>query len=82
MSKHYCRDCAQNKGYLPYVNPNTDFTGSVGSYKFEKFIKHTTQPTASIVSYFNNTDAEQYKNYIINAATSGSIEVDCKLPII
>jgi hypothetical protein len=58
--------------------PSTDFTGSVGCYKFDKYSKHTSLPSATTgtVSVFDNSDYDTYKNYIIDTANSGSVEID------
>ena len=52
-----------------------------GCFIFKKFMKHRTTPSTSfsVVSVFSRPgDYEQYKNYIINAASSGSVEIDGK----
>lgn len=79
MSKQYCRECAKKLGYIQFVDPVTDFSGSVGSYKFKKYQKHTTIPantSSGIISVFQPSDYETYKSYSINAAKSGSVELD------
>jgi hypothetical protein len=78
MTKHYCRNCGQNLGHIQYVDPITDFTGSVGSYKFDKYLKHISLPVvgSGTISVFNNSDYNAYKNYIIDTAISGSVEID------
>lgn len=81
MIKYYCRDCGLHLGYIHFVDPITDFTGSVGSYLFSKFLKHTTLPVigSSIVSVFDNaTNYDIYKDYLIDTANSGSVEIDEK----
>lgn len=78
MTKHYCRECRQTLGYNQFVDPMTDFTGSVGSYKFQKYLKHTSLPVigSGTVSVFDNADYDTYKDYIIDTVNSGSIEID------
>ena len=78
MAQHFCNTCGIELGYKIFVDPNNNFTGSVGDYKFNKYRKHTTQPGSSsnIVSFFNNTDYDTYKSYILDAANSGSVEID------
>lgn len=78
MSQYFCRSCALTMGYIQYVDPAADFTGSVGSYQFEKFMKHTTSPAtgSGIVSVFDSADYSTYAGYIIDTANSGSVEID------
>lgn len=77
MSKYYCHVCAINLGLLSPANPETDFTGS--SYQLGKFIKHTVPPTTpprKLVSYFDSKEYDDYKDYIVSATHSGSVEID------
>jgi len=79
MSFYYCNECAKMKCYDFNIDSTYNFTGSVGSYQFNKFIKHTEKPnntTNGIVSIFENDDYESYKSYILDTAKSGSIEID------
>lgn len=80
MIKHYCRNCGLSLGLIQYVDPITDFTGSVGSYKFDKYFKHTSLPVSasSVISVFDQTDYDTYRDYIISTAISGSVEIDDK----
>ena len=78
MEIYYCHDCAKQMGLIDGFSFQNDFTGSIGSYKFEKYIKHTTIPNAgsNIVSVFNDSDYNTYKDYIFDTASSGSLEID------
>lgn len=80
MVRNYCRNCAIQLGYIDCLNTQNNFSGSVGSYLFGKFIKHTqaNQYTNGIVSIFDRSDYDNYKNYIIDSYSSGSVEVDAR----
>ncbi len=80
MNKYFCRECGKELGYINYVDPSLDFTGSIDSYKFKKYLKHTSLPdkTYGLVSVFECADYKIYKNYIIDTANSGSVEIDDK----
>jgi len=75
---YYCSDCAAKRGYLQVVDSTNDFTGSIGSYLHNKFSKHTTIPIPGIgiVSIFNSSDYDTYKEYILDTSNSGSVEID------
>jgi hypothetical protein len=77
--KYYCCQCGIKLGYINAIDHYTDFTGSVDSYLFDKYLKHTSQPLTSSLganSIFKDSDYDTYKNYIIDTAKSGSVEVD------
>jgi hypothetical protein len=75
MSKaFYCHQCAERLGKIS-CKSSSEFTGS--SYQLSKFYKHTL-PSSSYqyVSVFDSPDFVAYKDYIVNAQASGSVEVD------
>ena len=78
MTTYYCNSCSQKLGYIHSINPTTDFTGSVGGYMHDKFLKHTQIPisTSTVISVFDTADYDTYKDFILDAASSGSVEVD------
>lgn len=71
---YLCHDCALRKGLI-YNNSSTNLTGS--RYQLEKYIKHTS-PTRNydINSIFVINKYDKYREYIVNAEHSGSVEID------
>jgi len=65
-TNHYhCHACAKSLGSLPTHPETSDFTGSLGSYTLEKFIKHTAPYSgAGTISIFSQPDYQNYKDYI------------------
>jgi len=75
MSDYYCHNCGIELGIIQPLDPATNLTGSVVT--LQKFYKHTVTPSSgSIISVFDQPNYENYKNYIINTAASGSVERD------
>lgn len=78
-NKYYCHPCAQALGYMPSHSSDEDFTGSLGSYTLDKYIKHTSPYLGTdTVSIFSDPDYDSYKNHIVNTQASGSVEFDSK----
>jgi len=77
MSEYYCHECGAKLGHINPSDPETCFSGT--SYQVEKYIKHTVPPSCSgTVSIFEDPDFQQYRDYIINTAASGCVEIDNK----
>lgn len=73
-SSHYCHRCAAKQGYIGSP-PKADPTGT--KYQLAKYVKHTSPSTASTpVGVFDDANLATYKDYIVNSALSGSVEVD------
>lgn len=77
MSQFYCHNCAEAMGYLKPVDTNINLTGS--SYQLSKFYRHTLPPnTNDLISIFDSSDYNDYREYVLNTAASGSVEIDSK----
>jgi len=74
MSKYYCHDCAQRRGFT-YSTETVELTGS--QYQLEKYVKHHSPvKNKGIVSVFDSPDYQTYASYTLSAAASGSAEID------
>lgn len=64
-------------GYLQPVDSNINLTGS--SYLLSKFYKHTLPPISNnLISVFDSSDYNDYRDYVLNTSASGSVEIDSK----
>jgi len=74
MPVYYCHDCASSMGELRDVCSSGPFSST---YQLDKYIKHTVPSSSyAIQSILDDTSATLYRNYIVNAAASGSVEFD------
>jgi len=74
MPTYYCHNCAIKSGYLSNYYPSSP-VGS--SYQLEKYIKHTNpDPSFDYLSVFSIPSTDEYKNYVVSASCSGSVEID------
>lgn len=72
--KRYCNECRVQLGYFQNIPADFNFTGS--EYLLDKFLKHILPVECNDkISIFNDKNYKQYKEYIVNANLSGSIEV-------
>ncbi|MGC9307906.1 MAG: hypothetical protein ACP5FL_03920 [Thermoplasmatota archaeon] len=77
MSEYYCHECGAKLGHGGPVDPERCFSSN--SYQVDKYMKHTVPPSCSgMVSIFDDPDFQQYRDYIINTAASGCVEIDNK----
>jgi len=77
MKTYFCHECSQKLGYLDSIPLTANLTGS--QYQVGKFFKHTVSSiTSDYISVFNSKDYDAYKNYVINTAASGSVQIDVK----
>lgn len=76
MSDYYCHNCAKSLGLLRNVYTSNLM---VSEYQLEKYIKHSI-PSQDYPyhSVFDNSSTDVYRNYVINASCSGSVEIDNK----
>ena len=76
MEEFYCHECSVTLGYMnPTSMDHINFTGS--TYKLDKFMKHTLPPSlAGTISVYSDPTYNNYMNYIINTAASGSTMID------
>ena len=75
MNTYFCHKCGTKRGIfsgnINVFNP----TGNI--YQFEKYLKHYNIPNISgIISIFNKTGNEKYRDYIVNTLASGCVEED------
>lgn len=74
--EYYCYECRVGLDGLDTIR-----TGSVlgSSYQVQKFVKHTLQGSGSthlLNSVFETTTVNRYRDWIINSAASGCLEID------
>jgi hypothetical protein len=74
VTRYLCHECA-TKAHVLKPLATTELTGS--TVQLEKYIKHTA-PTGSygINSVLDDPRYETYRDYIVTAHASGSVEID------
>jgi hypothetical protein len=70
---YYCHRCAAGLGYLQGVYTSDPLQSP---YQLDKFIKPTVPLSHPSASIFNSTSTGDYANYVVDAATSGAVELD------
>ena len=74
MPVYYCHDCADVLGLLQDypVQPSIGTT-----YQQDKYFKHTVPSTQyPLQSVFTSPSTEEYGQYIVDASSAGSVEID------
>lgn len=70
---YLCHACAARQSLLHA--PPTDPLAT--PYQLEKYIKHTVpDPTWQVQSVFDQPDRQQYRGYVVESLSAGSVEVD------
>lgn len=74
MAQNLCYRCARSAGY----STNAEIELLLDSqYQVEKFIKHTRPDRIfHINSIFADSSSDAYREFVINAAAAGSVEID------
>ena len=73
MNAYFCHKCATKRGILSGDIEVFNPTGN--TYQIGKYFKHYTKPNgASLISVFDKSGNEKYKDYIINTLASGCVE--------
>jgi len=75
MDTYFCHKCGAKRdilsGNINIFNP----TGNI--YELDKYFKHYNKPnTSDLVSIFDSSGNERYRNYVVNTLASGCIEED------
>ena len=74
MTVRYCHQCGVELSLLRDVYTSEPLGTS---YQLGKFMKHTApNPLLDVVSVFETTSEGRYRNYIVDAAASGGVELD------
>jgi hypothetical protein len=76
MAKYYCHPCASSMGMLRNIHSSAPIASK---YQLEKYLKHTApSSTCSHLSIFDDPSTGSYRNAIVAASCSGSVEIDVR----
>lgn len=74
LNTYLCYRCARSAGYS--TNAETELLLE-SDYQLEKFLKHTRPPRIyHLNSLFSDPSTNVYRDYVVNAAAAGSVEID------
>ena len=75
MNSYFCHNCSAKRGILSGNIEAFDPTSNV--YQLGKYFKHYNKPSSNnLVSIFEKSGNEKYKDWIINTLASGCVEQD------
>jgi hypothetical protein len=76
MKTYFCHQCGIERGHLR-TPPTGKIVGS--SYQLEKYVKHTVPDESfEVQSVFETPSTRVYADFLVDALTAGSIEIDDK----